>query len=190
MGVDRSPEELGLTEHEVFINTDHDFDRHYEGTKNLEAPEALGVTCYNAVYPDMSPEGTCIVVLTALKYGEPWYGIAPEHYVDTKNRIGDAMITMAEKVFPGLREYTEVVEVSTPLTNMRFAGAMGGSIYGFNQPPRDNMVWRMGHRGPLEGLYFVGAWTQPGGGFEPCMMSGQMVGGAILAKRKKRQEGK
>jgi prolycopene isomerase len=106
--------------------------------------------------------------------------------VDTKNRIGDAMITMAEKVFPGLREYTEVVEVSTPLTNMRFAGAMGGSIYGFNQPPRDNMVWRMGHRGPLEGLYFVGAWTQPGGGFEPCMMSGQMVGGAIVAKIRKR----
>jgi phytoene dehydrogenase-like protein len=48
----------------------------------------------------------------------------------------------------------------------------------------------MGHRGPLEGLYFVGAWTQPGGGFEPCMMSGQMVGGAILSKIKKRQEGK
>jgi prolycopene isomerase len=190
MGVDRSPEELGLTEHEVFINTDHDFDRHYEGFRNFEAPEALVVACYNAVYPDISPKGTCIVVLTALKYGEPWYGIPPEQYVDTKNRIGDAMITMAEKVFPGLREYAEVVEVSTPLTNMRFAGAMGGSIYGFNQPPRDNMVWRMGHRGPLEGLYFVGAWTQPGGGFEPCMMSGQMVGGAILSKIRKRQEGK
>jgi len=186
MGVDRSPEELGFTEHEVFINTDHDLDRHYEGTKNLEAPEVIVVTCYNVVYPDISPKGTCIVVLTALKYGEPWYGIPPGQYVETKNRIADAMITMAEKVFPGLRECTEAVEVSTPLTNMRYAGAMGGSIYGFNQPPRDNMVWRMGHRGPLEGLYFVGAWTQPGGGFEPCMMSGQMVGGAILAKIKKR----
>jgi phytoene dehydrogenase-like protein len=38
----------------------------------------------------------------------------------------------------------------------------------------------MRHRGPLQGLYFVGAWTQPGGGFEPAMLSGQMVGGAIL----------
>jgi prolycopene isomerase len=190
LGVDRSPEELGLTEHEVFINADHDFDRHYEGMKNLEPPEAIAVTCYNAVYPDISPKGTGMVVLTALKYGEPWYEIPPEQYVDTKNRIADAMITMTEKVFPGLRENTEVVEVSTPLTNMRFAGAMGGSIYGFNQPPRDNMVWRMGHRGPLEGLYFVGAWTQPGGGFEPCMMSGQMAGGAILSKIKKRQEGR
>jgi prolycopene isomerase len=190
MGVDRSPEELGFVEHEVFINTDHDSDRHYEGFKNLEAPEVLVVACYNTVYPDISPKGTSIVVLTALKYGEPWYGIPPEQYVDTKNRIADAMITTADKVFPGLREYAEVVEVSTPLTNMRFAGAMGGSIYGFSQPPRDNMVWRMGHRGPLEGLYFVGAWTQPGGGFEPCMMSGQMAGSSILSKIKKRQEGK
>jgi prolycopene isomerase len=62
---------------------------------------------------------------------------------------------------------------------------MGGSIYGFNQPPRDNLAWRMGHRGPLDGLYFVGAWTQPGGGFEPAVMSGQMAGGVIVHKVKK-----
>jgi prolycopene isomerase len=83
-----------------------------------------------------------------------------------------------------------VVEVSTPLTNMRYAGTMGGSIYGFNQPPRDKIVWRMGHRGPLDRLTFVGAWTQPGGGFETAMMSGQMAGGALLHKIKKmRDEG-
>jgi prolycopene isomerase len=108
--------------------------------------------------------------------------------VATKNRIADAMIDRAEQIAPGLRNYAEVVEVSTPLTNMRYAGTMGGSIYGFSQPPSDNMVWRMRHRGPLDGLYFVGAWTQPGGGFEPCIMSGQMAGGAILNKIKKAQE--
>ena len=124
-------------------------------------PEALAVTCYNVVYPDISPTGTSIVVLTALKYGEPWYAIPPEQYVDTKNRIADAMITLAEKVFPGLREYTEVVEVSTPLTNMRYAGAMGGSIYGFNQPPRDNMVWRMGHRGRWKGCILSARGLSP-----------------------------
>ncbi len=50
------------------------------------------------------------------------------------------------------------------------------------------MVWRMGPRGPLERLYFVGAWTQPGGGFETAMMSGQMAGGAILSKMKRLRE--
>jgi prolycopene isomerase len=189
LGVARPQEELGLTEHEIFINADYDLGRHYERTRVVAPPEAMVVTCYNTVYPDISPPGTSIVVLTALMYGEPWYEVPPAEYVETKNRIGDAMIQLAEKIAPGLREYTEVVEVSTPLTNMRYAGTMGGSIYGFSQPPRDNMVWRMGHRGPLEGLYFVGAWTQPGGGYEPVMMSGQMASGAILSKVRKRQEG-
>jgi prolycopene isomerase len=155
--------------------------------KVITSPPAIAMTCYNAVYPDISPPGTCIVVLTALAYGEPWYDVPPAAYVDTKNRVADAMITLAENVAPGLRQNTEVVEVSTPLTNMRYAGTMGGSIYGFNQPPRDNMVWRMRNRGPLDGLYFVGAWTQPGGGFEPAMMSGQMAGAAIMSKLNNRQ---
>jgi prolycopene isomerase len=188
LGVARSLEDLGLTEHEIFINPDDDFDRHAEGMRLIAPPESISVTCYNAVYPEVSPPGTSIVALTALMYGEPWYEVPPDEYVEAKNQVGDAMLRLAETIAPGLREYAEVVEVSTPLTNMRYAGAMGGSIYGFTQPPRDNMVWRMGHRGPLEGLYFVGAWTQPGGGFETAMTSGQMVGGAILSKLKKMRE--
>jgi len=197
LGVARSHEELGLTEHEIFFNQDHDFERHYEMMRTIPplspareegngGVPAIAIACYNVVYPDISPPGTSIVVLTGLTYGEPWYEVVPAEYVATKNRFADGMIHMAEKIAPGLRKYAEVVEVSTPITNMRYTSAMGGSIYGFNQPPHDNMVWRMGHRGPLEGLYFVGAWTQPGGGFEPAMMSGQMAGGAILSKIKKR----
>jgi prolycopene isomerase len=154
----------------------------------LARPESIAVICYNAVYPDVSPPDTSIVVLTALMYGEPWHKVPPADYVATKNRIADTMIRQAETVAPGLREYVEVVEVSTPLTNMRYAGTMGGSIYGFSQPPRDDIVWRMGHRGPLQRLYFVGAWTQPGGGFETSMTSGQMAGGAILSRIKKVRE--
>jgi prolycopene isomerase len=186
---------LGLTEHEIFISGDYDFDRHYEQMKVIAPPEAIAVTCYNAVYPGISPPGTSIIVLTALTFGEPWLQVPPADYVETKNRIADAMIEMVEQIAPDLRAHVEVVEVSTPLTNMRYAGAMGGSIYGFNQPPRDNMVWRMDYKGPLDRLYFAGAWTQPGGGFEPTMMSGLRAGRSISYKAKgmqynrERQEG-
>jgi phytoene dehydrogenase-like protein len=179
LGVACPPQDLDLTEHEIFVNADYDFDRHFEQMKAIAPPEAIVTTCYNAVYPDISPPGTSIVVLTALAYGEPWSRVPPSEYVDTKNRIADAMIDMAEQVAPGLREHAEVVEVSTPLTNMRYASTLGGSIYGFSQPPRDHMLWRMGYKGPLAGLYFVGAWTQPGGGFEPSMMSGLRAGRSI-----------
>lgn len=188
LGVARSAEALGLNEHEIFINEEYDFDSLHKMMHTLESPLAIALTCYNVVYPQISPPGTSIVVLTALAYGEPWYQVKPAEYVQVKNRIGDHMIRLAEKAAPGLRQYTEVVEVSTPITNMRYAGTLGGSIYGFNQPPWDNMVWRMGHRGPLEGLYFVGAWTRPGAGFEPSIFSGQMAGSAILRKIKKMKE--
>lgn len=179
LGLACSPEALGLDEHEIFVNRGTDFERHYEGFKGIVPPEAIAVTCYNTVYPAISPPGTCIVVLTALSYGEPWTRIPAQAYVETKNYLARAMIEMAEAVAPGLRAQAEVVEVSTPLTNMRYAGTLGGSIYGFSQPPHDNMVWRMDYKGPLEGLYFAGAWTQPGGGFEPAMMSGIRAGRAI-----------
>jgi phytoene dehydrogenase-like protein len=182
LGVARTAADLGLSEHEIFVNTSYDADPDYERMKTIAPPLAIAVTCYNVVYPDISPPGTSIVVLTALAYGEPWAQVPPSEYVATKNRIADAMIELAEQVAPGLREHAEVVEVSTPLTNMRYANALGGSIYGFNQPPRDNMAWRMDYKGPLDRLYFAGAWTQPGGGFEPTMMSGVRAGRAISFK--------
>ncbi len=175
-------DELGLTEHEIFVNKGYDFERNYAGMKVIAPPEAIALTCYSAACPKISPPGTSMVVLTALAYGKPWSQVPPHEYVDTKNHIAGSMIDLAETIAPGLRHHADVVEVSTPLTNMRYTGAMGGSIYGFSQPPCDNMVWRMGYKGPLDGLYFAGAWTQPGGGFEPAIMSGIRAGRAISYK--------
>jgi phytoene dehydrogenase-like protein len=189
LGVACPLEGLSLAEHEIFLSADYDFERHYQQMKVIAPPEAIAITCYNAVYPGISPPGTSIIVLTALAYGEPWSQVPPHEYVATKNGIADAMIEMAERVAPHLRQHTEVVEVSTPLTNMRYASTLGGSIYGFSQPPRDNMLWRMDYKGPLDRLVFAGAWTQPGGGFEPAMMSGMRAGRSIAFKVKKPQEG-
>ncbi len=189
LGIARSAGDLGLNEHEIFINADYGFDKHFEGTKTIESPQAIALVCYNAAYPEISPPGTCILVLTALSFGKPWLALSPAAYLPTKTRFGEAMIALAERVVPNLRGAIEEMEISTPLTNMRYAGTLGGSIYGFSQPPRDHMVWRMRPRGPLEGLYFVGAWTQPGGGFEPTIMSGQIAGGAILHQMRAQQKG-
>jgi prolycopene isomerase len=115
--------------------------------------------------------------------------VPPAKYVETKNRIAQQLIDLTERVAPGFSKETEVIEVATPITNMRYASTMGGSIYGFDQPPRDNVVWRMGSKGPLEGLYFVGAWTRPGGGFEPAIMSGQIAGGRVLSEARRKLRG-
>lgn len=182
LGLAAPPEELGELVHENFINAHFDADAHYERFKSICRPGVTLATCYNAVYPEISPPGTTELVLTTLMYGEPWLTVAPEAYVETKNRVADWMIQDTEQLVPRLREHIEEVEVATPLTNMRYNGSVGGSVYGFSNPSFDHSQLRMPPKGPLGGLYFVGAWTTPGGGFEPVMMSGKIVSRMVGAE--------
>lgn len=181
LGVNRDLVADGFRDHETFVNGDFDLEAHHAATSTLDAPPASAITCYNAVWPDISPRGTSIVVLTALARGEPWMTLPPDLYHATKSRLADAMLDQAERILPGLREATEVLEVSTPLTNMRFAANPGGSIYGFDQPPWSSTALRHPATTPIGGLWLAGAWVQPGGGFEPCIVSGRMAAEGVLA---------
>jgi phytoene dehydrogenase-like protein len=180
LGVNRSPEELGVTEHEFFLNRDYDADDHYDRMCNLRAPGGMVAACYNQVIPDVSPPGTSLFTLTTLSSGKAWRDVPPEKYVEVKTRIAEGMLDMTEKVLPDLRRYAEVVEVATPLTCMRYSGNIDGAIYGFANHPWDHTVLRLGQKGPLDGMYLAGAWTQPGGGFQPSMSSGQTAAALIL----------
>ncbi len=181
MGVDAPPEEIGFTAHENFINQGYDLEADWAEAASLSPPGSILATCYNKVDPDISPPGTSIVVLTTLSMGQPWVDLPPDRYAETKRRIADRMIDVAERLSPGLRDRTEVIEVATPLTNMRFVGALGGSIYGSVNTFDNHSILRLGPRGPVEGLYFCGAWTSPGGGFEPCILSGKYAARAVMA---------
>ena len=180
LGVNRSPDQLGITDHEIFINGSDDFEQQYRDCHGLGPASCLAVTCYNHVQPDISPPGTSMVVLTTLKYGDAWRSLRPGDYLKVKHRHADHMIGMTERIAPDIRKYTEAIEVSTPLTNVRYGGAYGGSIYGWGPTPSTHTVWSMPPKGPVPGLFFAGAWTQPGGGFEPAMISGSMTAGRVL----------
>jgi prolycopene isomerase len=172
-----------VRDHEVFINDNLDLDAHYAASMRVGPPMELAATCYNSVWPEISEPGTSIIVLTALVHGAPWRKVPPADYMGAKRAIAETMIGMAERVFPGLRESAEVVSVSTPLTNMRYTGNLDGSIYGFVQTPQNHTILRMPPKGPIAGLYFAGAWTRPGGGFSPAMLSGQMTVEEILMRK-------
>jgi len=175
MGVAKPWESFGVKDHEIFINGSFDMDSHYEAMKRVGPPPALVAAGYNAILPEISPPGTSMVTLTALAFGEPWSRVPVSEYHVRKHEVADAMIRMAGKVFPGLREFAEVVEVATPVTNMRFTGALGGAIYGFSSTPFNHTILRLSAKGPIGGLYFAGAWAQPGGGFSPTIISGKMA---------------
>jgi prolycopene isomerase len=182
VGLDCPPEAIGVSAHENFINMSTDIDTAWEKAFTLEPPEGFLFTCYNATDPDFSPPGTSVIVLTAASYARPWYLVPPERYVDTKNAFADEMLTVADGYFPGLREHIEVIEVATPITNMRYTGNPGGAIYGFEQYLSDYGMLRLRHKAPIDGLFFASAWTIPGGGYQPSITAGSLAGGRALAK--------
>lgn len=180
VGLNRDHRALGLEQHEVFFNDSADTDAHYRSYLEVGTPEAFLLASYNATVPEFSPPGTCVAVLVSLADGAAWSRLDPARYHEAKEQIADSMLARAERQFPGLRAAIEEVVVSTPLTNMRYTGNPGGAIYGYSNTPAWNPAWRIDNRGPIPGLWFVGAWAQPGGGYEPCITSGRVAAQRIV----------
>ena len=65
---------------------------------------------------------------------------------------------------------------------MRYTGNVAGAIYGFAVTPAQNPAFRLGPKAPIDGLWFAGAWTQPGGGYEPVVSSGYGAAQSVLAQ--------
>ena len=57
---------------------------------------------------------------------------------------------------------------------------MEGAIYGTTQTVEKGPLLRLKSRGPIPGLYQVGAWTNFGGGFTTTIVSGRIAAGMYL----------
>ena len=178
--IEGAPSDVGITDHEIFLNTSVDLEEQYRGCLELAPPVALSVTTYDAVDPDFSPPGTTSVALTALTDGAAWRRLNPADYPETKRHLAEAMVAQVEHHFPGFRDRIDVTVVGTPITNMRYTENPYGAIYGYEMTPADNPAWRPGQEGPVDGLWFAGAWTRPGGGYEPCIGSGRSAAEKVL----------
>ncbi|MBN1613669.1 MAG: FAD-dependent oxidoreductase [Deltaproteobacteria bacterium] len=182
LGLDCPYTALGLSSHENFVNNSYDLDGQYENARGTVdfTPDGIAMTAYNIVDRDVSPPGTTSMVLTNITYAEPWLKLTPADYAAAKRRLAGRIIDLAEKAAPGLRNHIEVAEVATPLTNIRYSGNPGGSYIGFDENFQGTGNMHLPSRGPIEGLYFSGAWVNIGGGFETCMESGFFAARDVL----------
>jgi prolycopene isomerase len=181
MGLDCEPGELGIQDSTSFImsNTAID-DSLYQKMRQIEiGSDLLMLSCYNLADPDFTPKGTCQLSLVTLKFGEPWLRLPPTEYFHQKYRCADAMLQTLEKVYPGVRDRIEELEVATPLTHMRYLGHPSGSIYGFEQQTKDSLFFQPGRLSPIGGLYFASGWTGDCG-FQPTLEAGKGTAKAIL----------
>jgi len=80
----------------------------------------------------------------------------------------------------------EVVDVATPLTDIRYTGVYRGSYEGF-LPTSKTMTKTLRNKlKGLENFYMAGQWLFPGGGLPPSAQSGKWLFQEITKKDKKK----
>ena len=182
MGLDCTPEELGVTSASNFICNSQDEDLVHEGMSTLNEPVAGMLTCYNFDDPSFAPEGKSVVSLVCLQYGDLWKDISEENYAKMKYAFAEKLMDVVAQVFPKIRDHIEEVEVATPLTMMRYLNTPDGAIYGFKQNPQDSELFRE-RLDAIEGLYMAGCWNNMGG-FQPTYMAGESTARAVIKRLK------
>ena len=192
LGMDVSCEELGLRDYEYFIaNTMARSERYVLPTKPT-LPQRLIVSCVNAVVPDASPPGTCILNLSVTYEAGVWDGVGQEEYVALKQTLADQIIDKAEKSLGvSLREHIEEIEIATPHTLARYTGHCRGTVYGYKTSVWDSLIPRnlcIEEEQYVKNLEFVGGFSFRGMGYCSSYVSGGVVAKGLLAKLKAEKE--
>ncbi len=142
--------------------------------------------------PSLAPSGRSVLVTMFSSDHAHWQALSrePERYEAEKKEIAIKVIAMLERRMPGLAEQIEVVDVSTPMTVVRYTGNWQGSQEGW-MITTDNIGMVMGKRMDktlpgLDAFYMCGQWVEPGGGVSTSAVSGKIVIKAVCRKDKKK----
>jgi phytoene dehydrogenase-like protein len=107
-------------------------------------------------------------------------------YLAQKHAIEEDLIGRLDRLFPGAAARVALRESATPMSHARFTGASDGTGYGLAATPAQFMRARPGYRGPIPGLYLVGASTRAGHGIVGAMMGGRAGARRILEDERRR----
>ena len=175
--------------YEIFVNEHYDPEQSYQACLACDPGKSgFGVAVYDNAFKGYSQPGTSTVQLLILSGYGPWKPYADDYfagrkkaYHKLKEKIAQALIEKAEqRVIPGLSSMIEVMEVATPLTNVSYTRNPEGAIYGYEQAMNNAYMNRLENTTPYKGLYLASAWSNPGGGFQPCLDSGALAFSALV----------
>ncbi len=133
----------------------------------------INVLIYNYDPSLAGNEKTTIVVPmnTDFDYWENLYG-DKEKYKAEKEAIADTLLNALETRFPGITEQTEVRDVATPMTWVRYTGNWRGSYEGWLMSSKTMMMEMSKTLPGLKNFFMAGQWVNPGGGMPTAAVSG------------------
>jgi phytoene dehydrogenase-like protein len=130
--------------------------------------------------PGMAPPGGHIVIvqkLTAIDYD------SIDDWTTHKAKVEAYIMENLERVMPGFNEKVVVRLSASALTSHRFTLNHKGAMLGWEMSPDQLGDDRPALNGMLHNLYFVGHWTQPGGGITPVIVSAMQVAKKITGRQ-------
>ena len=112
--------------------------------------------------PEMAPAGMHAVTI---------YTICPDtlkegDWAERKEEFADKLVAYAEQRIPGLRAHTRVREILTA-RDFRLRTHLAHHAFGGIAPILGS--WKAPHKTPIQGLWFVGAQSESGGGVAAVM---------------------
>ena len=184
LGLDASPEELGITDYGYFVAPNMNTDEIYDSFCQLGLTKMQAVACLNLAHPECSPPGTTTLTMTTLYKPEVWHDVKPEDYHRLKNQIAEDMIRQFEEATgTNIKEHVEEIEVATPATFARYTRTYDGIIYGYECDPWDSLMPRAmaaEDEKYIKGLEFAGGFAVMCHGYSTTITSGRMAAGNVL----------
>lgn len=187
LGLDKSAEEIGLSDYSVFLYDSPDAGEQYESSKSLESCFIVA-NCLNCTIPDATPKGTSSLFITTMLSQDSWGDVKPEDYKRIKNDMAEKMIRrFEEKLNVRIRPHIEEIVIAAPPTFARYLGTPGGTPYGYEMLSHDRMTARIMNASKeqfIKNLYFVGAHSERGDGYSSTYANGNSTAGRILREVK------
>lgn len=187
LGLEENPESLGVNGENYWVNDS--WDQSSDSLSPFEVLRGNPSFCFLSFGPENNPEAdySTAQVITMAPYDafESWadesWPRRSGNYQDLKKRIGNGLMDLAEEAVPGLSEFVDFREVSTPLSIEHFTGHRKGAPYGIPAVPERYSSRATGVQTPIDNLYLTGADAGcpgiMGAAFSGLSAAGRAMGG-------------
>ena len=176
LGMNRTKEELGITDYSVFIAPTADSDEQFRLCGDFFSGYCI-INCLNEIIPDCTPPGTSQLFLTGMTFGDVMRDIKPQDYKKFKTKVARYMIETCEKALNiSITPYIEEIEIALPPTFSRYLNTPEGTPYGYRLEKWDSLIPRtlnFAQDQPFDNFIFCGASQERGDGYGCAYHSGE-----------------
>lgn len=178
IGLDVNPKELNIPNDEVFFFQERSHEDDYKmALENQYEKSGFLLTNYNTMDESLNEHTKGVLTMTYIDNYNYWSSDKIKYKLQ-KEEVIQKMINRLEKYYKGISKHIVVAELGTPRTMERYTKNPEGAVYGYAQSLKQSGMHRLKKETSISNLSFVGAWTNPGGGYE-----GAISGGMVEAQR-------